>query len=186
MAEAGDLRGRDVLLRPLLEEHAETLRAIRRQPEVADWWGSLEDDFPLSDEPTANRFTILAGGKPVGMVQVTEENEPDYRNAEVDIFLTRDVHGHGLGTDALETLARHLIEDRGHHRLVLGANVHNARAIRCYEKAGFRRVGVTRLSGRDFRTGEYADELFMELVVTPRVPPARGADGPARTGSLRA
>lgn len=162
-----DLTGERVVLRPLAEEHAEPLRAIRRQQEVADWWGPPEDDFPF-EEPTADRFTILTEGVAVGMIQATEENEPDYRNAEVDIFLDTTHHSRGLGTEALKTFARHLIEERGHHRLILGANVHNARAIRCYEKAGFRTVGTTRMSGRDFRTGEYGDELFMELVVQPR------------------
>lgn len=162
-----ELRGELVLLRPLTGEHAEALRAIRLRPEVADRWGPLEEDFPLADEPTAERFTILTDDRLIGMVQVTEENEPDYRHAEVDIFLGPDDHSRGLGTDALETLARHLIEDRGHHRLILGAAIDNGRAIRCYEKAGFRRVGVTRLSGRDFRTGAFADEVFMELVVDP-------------------
>lgn len=161
-----DLHGERVVLTPLAPEHAERLREIRRQEEVADWWGPLEEDFP-DEEPGAERFTVLFDGQVAGMIQVTEEDEPDYRNAEVDIFLAADLRGQGLGPDALATLARHLIMDRNHHRLVLGTNVHNARAIRCYEKAGFRTVGTTRLSGRDFRTGEYEDELLMELVVEP-------------------
>ena len=135
---------------------------------MAERWGPLEEGFPLADEPTAERFAVVAGGQTVGMIQATEENEPDYRHAELDIFLDPAHHGQGLGTDAVRTLARHLIEGRGHHRLILGAAVDNAIAIRCYEKAGFRRVGVTRLSGRDFRTGEFGDEVFMELVVSPR------------------
>ena len=42
--------------------------------------------------------------------------------------------------------------------------VDNAPAIRCYEKAGFRRVGVMRAAWRDGWTGEWRDTLFMELV----------------------
>jgi aminoglycoside 6'-N-acetyltransferase len=162
-----DLTGERVLLRPLAGEYAEPLRAIRRQPEVADWWGPLEEDFP-DEEPTAERFAVLEDERVVGMIQVTEETEPDYPNAEIDIFLAAESRGQGLGPDAITTLARHLIEERGHHRLVLSANVDNARAIRCYEKSGFRAVGTIRLAGRDFRTGRFADELFMELVVEPR------------------
>jgi aminoglycoside 6'-N-acetyltransferase len=71
----------------------------------------------------------------------------------------------------MSTIVRHLQEDRGHHRLVLSAAVDNARAIRCYEKAGFRPVGVTEASWRD-REGNWRDELFMERVVRP--PPATG------------
>jgi len=32
-------------------------------------------------------------------------------------------------------------------------------------KAGFRHVGITHRSGRDYRTGEFGDEWFLELVV---------------------
>ena len=44
----------------------------------------------------------------------------------------------------MRTLGRHLIEDRGHHRLVIDPAVDNAAAIRCYAKVGFRTVGVMR------------------------------------------
>jgi len=162
-----ELRGERVTLVPLSEEQAEPLRQIRRHREVADWWGPVEDDFP-DEEPTAERWTVLVDGEVAGMIQCTEENEPDYRNAEIDIFLDAGLRGTGLGPDMIRTLARHLTEDRGHHRLVLGANVHNARAVRCYEKAGFRTVGTMHLAGRDFRTGRYEDELLMEYVVEPR------------------
>jgi aminoglycoside 6'-N-acetyltransferase len=162
-----DLAGARVVLRPLAPEHAEPLRAIRRQPAVADWWGPVEDAFP-GEEPTAERWAVLVDGEVAGMIQCTEEHEPDYRNAEIDIFLAAQARGKGLGPDAITTLGRHLIEARGHHRLFLSANVHNARAIRCYEKAGFRTVGTMRRAGRDYRTGQYEDELLMEWVVEPR------------------
>jgi len=55
--------------------------------------------------------------------------------------------------------------DVRHHRITLGTSVDNARAIRCYEKVGFRKVGVMRKSNRSHVTGEWEDELLMELVV---------------------
>ncbi len=157
------------MLVPLADEHAEPLRAIRRHQDVADWWGPLPDEFPW-DEPESERFTVLLDGRVAGMIQAHEESEPEYRSVEIDIFLDADLRGQGLGPDVITTLVRHLIEDRGHHRVFLGTNVHNARAIRCYEKAGFRTVGTMRLSGRDFRTGKYEDELLMEYVVEPATP----------------
>lgn len=161
-----ELRGERVVLVPLAREHAEPLREIRRHQEVADWWGELDDEFPC-EEPESERFTVLLDGRVAGMIEAHEETEPDYRNVEVDVFLDADLRGQGVGPDVLATLIRHLIEDCGHHRVFLGANVHNARAIRAYEKAGFRTVGTMRLSGRDFRTGKYEDELLMEYVVQP-------------------
>jgi aminoglycoside 6'-N-acetyltransferase len=172
VAEAGDelpeLRGQRVLLRPLEAGDAEELRAIRQLGEVADRWGPLEDDFPW-EEPTAARLSILIGGQLAGMIQFTEEDERDYRHVEVDIFLAPAWHGQGHGTDAMTTLVDYLTTVRDHHRVILGTAIDNAAALRSYEKAGFRRVGVTRRSGRDFRTGEFADEWFLEYVVPAQV-----------------
>jgi aminoglycoside 6'-N-acetyltransferase len=163
----GELRGERVVLRPTGPADVEPLRAIRRKPEVMDRWGIVEDDFPLGDEPTAARYTVLVEGEPAGMLQYTEESDPDYRHAEIDIFLDPRHHNRGLGPDAMKTIVRHLIEDRGHHRVILSVDADNAQAIRAYEKTGFRRVGLMHLSGRVPGTSEWKDEYLMELVVRP-------------------
>lgn len=134
---------------------------------MADWWGPLDDGFPW-EEPEAERFTVLLDGRVAGMIEAHEEREPDYPAVEVDVFLDAALRGRGIGPDVMRTLARHLTEDRGHHRIFLGVNVHNARAIRAYEKAGMRTVGRMRLAGRDYRTGRFEDEYLMEYVVKPR------------------
>ena len=162
-----ELHGERVVLRPIERADVEPLRAIRRKPEVMDRWGALEDDFPLGDEPTATRFTIFVDGEPAGMLQYSEENEPDYRSAEIDIFLDPRHHNRGLGPDAMKTIIRHLVEDRGHHRVILSVDADNAQAIRAYEKTGFRRVGLMHMSGRVPGTSEWKDEYLMELVVAP-------------------
>jgi aminoglycoside 6'-N-acetyltransferase len=160
-----DLVGERVGLRPIREEDTAPLRAIRATPEVGMWWGALEDGFPLHDEPSATRFAIVADGTVAGMIQYGEEYEPDYRHASIDLFLDPARHGEGLGTDAVRTLAHHLI-DADHHRITIDPAVDNVAAVRAYEKAGFRPVGVMRSSWRD-PDGVWRDALLMELVVTP-------------------
>lgn len=162
-----ELRGERVVLRSLQRDDAPALRAIRSTPEVAAWWGLLEEDFPMGDDPDATRFTVLLDGQVVGLIQFGEESEPDYRHAWADIFLDPDRHGHGLGTDALRTMIRHLVEDRGHHRITIDPATDNAAAIRCYEKAGFLPVGVMRAAWRDSVSKAWRDALLMELVVLP-------------------
>jgi aminoglycoside 6'-N-acetyltransferase len=162
-----ELRGERVVLRPTGQADVEALRAMRFTPEVMARWGTVEDDFPLRDEPTATRFTILVEDEPAGMLQYTEENEPDYRSAEIDIFLDPRFHNRGLGPDAMQAIIRHLMEDRGHHRVILSVDADNAQAIRAYEKTGFRRVGLMHLSGRVPGTAEWKDEYLMELVRAP-------------------
>jgi aminoglycoside 6'-N-acetyltransferase len=158
-----ELRGDTVVLRPLELEDVPRLREIRRHPEVHAWWGALEDDFPQADEPGSARYAIVLDGEVVGMAQWSEEPEPDYRHAEIDLFLDPAVRGRGLGPDAVRTLADHLVETRGHHRIVIGAALDNRAAIRAYEKAGFRPVGTTERSWRD-PDGRWRDELLMERV----------------------
>ena len=61
-------------------------------------------------------------------------------------------------------LARHLFDDRGHHRLVIDPARANEAAIRCYERVGFRRVGAMRLYERDHVSDEWVDGLLMEML----------------------
>lgn len=64
--------------------------------------------------------------------------------ASVDLFLDPALRGRGLGTEALRRVVRMLIEERGHHRITIDPATENLAAIRSYEKAGFRPVGVMR------------------------------------------
>ena len=161
------LTGALTVLRPVRPADVPILRAIRATPEVAAWWGVPEDDFPDGDDPEATRFAIEHEGRVVGLVQYGEEPEADYRHAWIDVFVDPGVHGRGLGTDAVATLVRHLLEDRGHHRVTIDPSSDNAVAIRSYEKAGFRPVGVLRLAERRPATGRWGDVVLMELVVDP-------------------
>jgi aminoglycoside 6'-N-acetyltransferase len=157
-----ELRGEIVVLTPLHFDDAARLREIRHEVAVHEWWGAMEDEFPF-DEPESTRFTVKVDGQVAGMVQYGEEEEPEYRHAWIDIFLSGDFHGRGIGTDAVRTLARHLVDDRGHHRITIDPSVANQGAVRAYEKAGFTPVGVLRLAERA-PDGTWRDSLLMEQV----------------------
>jgi aminoglycoside 6'-N-acetyltransferase len=157
-----ELRGEHVVLRPLRRGDAPALRAIHERPEVAEWWGAMDEEFPF-DEPQSTRFTVLVEDRPAGLIQFGEEKEPDYRHAWIDVFIDPELHNRGLGTDAVATLARHLFAERGHHRITIDPAADNAAAIRSYEKAGFRPVGLMRSAWRD-PDGEWRDALLLELV----------------------
>lgn len=116
----------------------------------------------LAEEGTET-FVIEHDGRVAGAIQWSAEDEPDYRHAGIDIYLDPALHGRGLGTDAVRTLARHLIADLGHHRLVIDPAADNAAAIRCYSKAGFRPVGVMRRYERGV-DGTWHDGLLMDLL----------------------
>ena len=66
---------------------------------------------------------------------------------------------------------RLLIDERGHHRITIDPAVDNVAAIRAYEKAGFRRIGVMRKSERDADGHGWHDSLLMELLAEDEVSP---------------
>lgn len=157
----------DLALRPLTPADVPELRRIRAAPEVRRWWGELEPDFPLGDEPEATRFTLVVDGAVAGMVEFHEEPEQRYRHAAIDLFLDPALHNRGIGTEALRRVVRLLIDERGHHRLTIDPATDNRAAIRSYEKAGFRRVGVMRRSERDADGPDWHDSVLMELIEEP-------------------
>jgi aminoglycoside 6'-N-acetyltransferase len=154
------------------------LLAILEEPEVARWWRRAE--WERVDERGAVTFVIelraaaavagvggaaiAAGGSAVaGCIQFSEETDPDYFSAAVDIFVGTAAQGRGVGPDAMRTLVAWLVGVRGHHRLTVDPALENARAIHVYEKLGFRRVGVLRQYER-VEDGVWRDALLMELL----------------------
>jgi aminoglycoside 6'-N-acetyltransferase len=153
-----------LVLRPLAPGDEAGLRRIHATPEVARWWDAPDDGFPWTDEPDSTRLAIEVDGTVAGMIQYSEEPEPKYRHASVDLFLDPAFHGRGLGTEALRRVVRHLVDERGHHRITIDPAAQNAAAIRAYEKVGFRRVGVMRRYERDTGGTGWHDGLLMEYV----------------------
>jgi aminoglycoside 6'-N-acetyltransferase len=164
-----ELRGDRVVLRPLEERDVDRIVELGADPEVARWWPGLtpEDvgEKARGEEKDVVSFAIVVDGDVAGMIQHWEETEPDYRHAGIDLFLGTPYHDRGLGTDAVRTMARYLIHVLGHHRLTIDPAAHNERAIRCYEKAGFKRVGVMREYWLD-ADGVWRDGLLLDMLAT--------------------
>ncbi|MEU1644806.1 GNAT family protein [Micromonospora zamorensis] len=161
------LRGRAVVLRPATAADVEALVAIRADPEVRRWWrggddltGSVRADLGDDD---LHVYAIEHDGRVVGAIQWYAEADPDYRHASLDVFLEPAARGEGLGGDAIRTLARHLIDEYGHHRFTIDPAAANSAAIRAYAKVGFRPVGVLRRYERG-EDGRWHDGLLMDLL----------------------
>ncbi len=68
----------------------------------------------------------------------------------------------GYGTEAVSTLLGFAFGEMNLHRISLRVYEYNERAIRCYEKCGFRLEG--RLRKARFHAGKYHDELIMAVL----------------------
>lgn len=162
-------------LRPAVASDSTRLREIIETPEVHRWWPRYDMDLEHIDPVTGATsdqdyvFCIEFEDTVVGHVQFSEEAEPDYRHAGIDIAIHPGWHGRGIGREAIRTLAGYLFEERGHHRITIDPAVANARAVRCYAGAGFKEVGVMRLYERG-SDGEWHDGLLMDLLREDPVP----------------
>lgn len=165
MTAGPELHGQRIVLVPVIAEHVADLRRILCVPEVRQRWGdeAASAQWPFGD-PSATRFAVMVDGSIRGMVQYGEEQEPAYRHASIDIFLDPVVHRQGVGRDAVLTLARYLVGERGHHRLVIDPAADNEPAIRCYAAVGFRPVGIMRRYERDADGTGWHDGLLMDLL----------------------
>lgn len=138
-----------------------------QQPGVAEWWpdydeAHLTEDL-FGDKSDATGFAIEYEGQVIGLIWYYEEHDPQYRMAGIDISIHPSWHGRGLGTDALRTLAKHLFEERGHHRIIIDPAVSNKRAVHVYERVGFKPVGVMRRYER-LPDGSFRDGLLMDML----------------------
>lgn len=161
------LRGDVVVLRPIAEGDEDALLALRESSRDAmeRWPTWSRDDIAdlLASPEGEGGWWIHVDGQDVGFIQHYQELDPDYRHAGMDIFVVERAQGRGVGTDAVRALARWLVELVGHHRLVIDPAVDNERAIRCYERVGFRPVGVMRRYERG-ADGTWHDNLLMDLL----------------------
>lgn len=165
------LRGRHVLIRPLSDGDRTRIIEIRGTAEVAQRWRGedLDEEFSndLADDELHQFAIETPDGQIVGMIQFSEEEDPDYRHASIDIFVDPAFHRRGFATGAIATLIDWLFDGRGHHRLVIDPAADSEAAISCYAKVGFKPVGVMRAYERT-ADGSWSDGLLMDMLHTNR------------------
>ena len=85
------------------------------------------------------------------------------RCASLGIFLgAKDAWGHGHGTEATRLLVGYAFETLNLNRVWLHVFEDNERAIRCYEKVGFKREGLLRQDY--YRAGRYWNTIVMGIL----------------------
>lgn len=150
------ITGRVVTIAEPGDKELQAMRVIRRHPVVIERWGP--------DDGVGGMLAIVVGGTVVGAIQFDEENDPHYRHARIDLFIDPACHRSGYGSDALRALAHWLFTERGHHRITIDPAADNTPAIRCYEKVGFKPVGILRRYERHREDQEWHDGLLMDLL----------------------
>jgi RimJ/RimL family protein N-acetyltransferase len=188
--------GRRVVLRRHRPDQYPTILRWYRDPEVARL--TRFQVGPVSDDEVRRFFQarlVAADAFAYAIHQVEDERligtttlsalDPD--NGSVLFHITvgeHDCWGRGLGTEATELMVRHAFEVLGLHRVGLSVFEFNGRAIRAYEKAGFREEGRSREAV--WRDGAFWDEIHMGILETEwRRRAGRTEARPGVTASLR-
>jgi len=146
----------------MTEQDLPLLHEWLQRPHIVEWWGG-EAERPkylaetracylprvLADQGVTPYIAML-GDEPVGYAQSyvalgsgdgwwEDETDPGVRG--IDQSLARaELLGRGLGTELVTALVARLFADPAVSRIQTDPSPDNGRAIRCYEKAGFRRL----------------------------------------------
>lgn len=101
-------------------------------------------------------------GVHIGNIGLHNINWKD-RSTELGIVIGEKSHwSQGYGSDAITTLLQYAFGELNLHRVVLRVDADNPRAIRCYEKCGFRHEGTLR--DAVFTQGKYKDQHTMSIL----------------------
>jgi aminoglycoside 6'-N-acetyltransferase len=164
---APTLRGPRVTIRPGGPGDGARLHSALSEESVTRWWGEPEPAGQIAADLDGDGSTVLlviqVDDQVAGGIQYHEEQDPMYRHAGIDIFLGGRYQRRGIGPEAIGLLVWFLFSERGHHRITIDPAAANSHAVRCYEKVGFRPVGVMRQYERG-SDGQFHDGLLMDLL----------------------
>ncbi len=163
-------------------EEYERMARWRNEPHVREWWDPDKPDLSVEDA-AAEYAPITRGGSPdtacvielnrvpVGFVQFYPWS--DYAEEIIatgmaledgawglDIFIGEpQMINKGIGTLAVDLVFRHLIENEGAASVAFPVWKDNLRALRAYEKAGFRKTAT--VLDTDTRGGQRVESWLM-------------------------
>jgi RimJ/RimL family protein N-acetyltransferase len=167
------LIGPTVYLRPLEQEDAGTLVAWLNDPEVAHFLlgrmpltrGKEEAFLRRMGESEADLVVGVAAREGDRLIGATGLHRIDARNRHAMFGLMigdRSAWGKGFGTEVTHLMVRYAFEALNLNRVWLQVYEYNERALRVYEKVGFRTEG--RLRQENFRDGRYWDTVVMGVL----------------------
>ncbi|KQZ15287.1 aminoglycoside adenylyltransferase [Mesorhizobium sp. Root554] len=153
--------------RAVTEKDLPTIAGWLAEPHVAEWWGDPETEIAAIrehiDSVSVEPLIVELNGKPIAYLQSYDPHmEDDHPYADqpfgtlgVDLTIgVPELVGIGHGSAILRQFVGQLFTE-GTPRVIIDPDPANGRAIRAYEKAGFRAF--------DTRTSIYGPALMMAM-----------------------
>ena len=168
--------GDRVVIRPIEKEDI---------PVVLRWWNDPEVMYYANDDPNPYKtlqeleeeFAQEEGEWSASMARFIIEAKDgtligdimyrwyrvDVRSVYTGIFIgEKEYWGQGYGTEAIKLFLRYLFVDKQLHKVAVTVSDFNKRAIRAYEKCGFRKDGVLRDNA--MVNGKFVDHIVMSIL----------------------
>lgn len=174
-AEIMDIKGKELLLRPAVEEDAQTLldflqvtcgetRYLAKEPEEITMTLEEEKQFIKNTNSSENSLMLLGflDGEYVGNCSLMGMQTSRHRHrVSLGIALYQKYTGMGLGRAMLKKLIT-AAKEMGIEQIELEVVADNERAIRLYQSIGFKIYG-TFPNSMKYKDGTYADSYWMMM-----------------------
>lgn len=165
------LKGDKIYLRSVEKRDVNVFYSISSEKEVRKYDGgytiypSIEYVIENFQEiMNINRKTLsIINEKGVLVGYLTYKSSEDTINVyNIGITIGSNFWGRGYGTDSIRVLLNYLFMFKAAHRIELEVVEYNKRAIRCYEKCGFKIEGTKR--NKYFSEGQYHNTIIMGIL----------------------
>ena len=166
---SASLVGERVCLRPLEHDDLTCVRKWASDPEIMRLIGEVTPMTPEEAEQFFQKVqtdtgrvwfvvTLKETGRAIGEAGLLRMF-PAWRTTDLSLILgEKDAWGKGYGTEAILLLLDYAFGTLDFHRVAVGVVGFNERAIRFYEKVGFRKEGVQ-------RDGYYCNRRYHDFVM---------------------
>jgi aminoglycoside 6'-N-acetyltransferase len=146
-------------------------------PSVLEFYEGRDNPFDLAkvnrvfydSEDDEIKCIVEFGGNSIGYIQfyqLDSNTKKEYGYLDENIYGTDQFIGEteywnkGIGTLLVTSMVEFLVKHKKVDRVVMDPQIKNARAIKCYEKCGFKKVKI--LPKRELHEGEYEDCWLIE------------------------
>ncbi|MBP2079541.1 GNAT family N-acetyltransferase [Oceanobacillus polygoni] len=169
----------NIMVRPLQENDNYLLVRWLSNPAVLEFYEGRDKPFDLEKvnkdfynrHDGVDRCIVVYEVIAIGYIQFYQVNNKtstihDYSQEEItygmDQFIGEPEYWNkGIGTLLVLSMVDYLLEKKQAHRVIMDPQRTNLRAIRCYEKCGFKKIRV--LPKHEFHEGELRDCWLIEF-----------------------
>jgi RimJ/RimL family protein N-acetyltransferase len=165
--------GDRIYLRPLEVEDVDSFVLWLNDEEIREYWGKTSPLSKINEKEYLKRIykddrnvrlgiVLKESDQLIGAIGLHDISIP-HRNAELGVLIgNKSCWSKGYGTEAMNLMLKHGFDQLNLHRIYLFVLDFNPRAIRAYEKVGFKKEGVFRDHG--YKDGKYCDDYAMSIL----------------------